>query len=134
LTVSGSEREPLAISGGEKPSTNQRMEITAAIKALEALKRPAKVTLYSDSSYLVNCLSKGWYRKWRLNGWLGSSKKPVANRDLWEALLVLVETKGHDVTFLKVTGHADTKPGHASSEHERFNQLCDELAVAAVPD
>ena len=133
LTVPGSEREPLVLSGGEKPTTNQRMEILAAIRGLEALKQPSRVTIYSDSAYLVNCHKQKWHRKWRINGWVGSTKKPVANRDLWEALLDLVENRGHVVEFEKVAGHADARPGHVSSEHERFNQLCDELAVAAIP-
>jgi ribonuclease HI len=128
----GSE-EPRALSGGETPATNQRMEILAAIKGLEVLTRPSKVTLYSDSAYLVNCHKQQWHRKWRSNGWVGSTRKPVVNRDLWELLIDLVETRGHDVDFEKVTGHADTKRDHVSNEHERFNQLCDELAVAAVP-
>ena len=77
----GAETEPLVLSGGEKPATNQRMEIVAAIKGLEALARPSKVRLYSDSAYLVNCHKQKWHRKWRSNGWLGSSRKPVVNRD-----------------------------------------------------
>jgi ribonuclease HI len=126
--------EPLVLSGGEKPATNQRMEILAAINGLEALAEPSKVTLYADSAYLVNCFNQEWHHKWRSNGWLGSAKKPVVNRDLWEALLDLVETRGHEVIFRRVDGHADKKRGHVSTEHERFNQLCDELAVGAVPD
>jgi ribonuclease HI len=120
------------LTGGERGTTNQRMEMRAAIEGLKALTAPSKVTVYSDSAYLVNCMTQRWYRKWRRNGWLNSKKEPVANRDLWEELLELVEARGHRVFFAKVTGHAD-RLGRASTEHERYNQLCDELAVAAVP-
>ena len=75
------------ISGGEKNTTNLRMEVTAAYIALETIEEGHIVTLYSDSSYLVNCMRRGWYKKWRENGWLNSRKEPVANRDLWERLL-----------------------------------------------
>lgn len=124
---------PRHLSGGEKPATNQRMELTAAIEGLKALKAPCRVTLYADSAYLVNGMNDRWYRGWRRNGWKNSKKQPVANRELWEELADLVENHGHNVMFRKVTGHANRTRGHVSSEHERFNQLCDELAVAAVP-
>jgi len=75
------------ISGGEQDTTNLRMEVTAACVALEMINERHKVTVYSDSSYLVNCMKRGWYEKWRENGWLNYVKEPVANRDLWEKLL-----------------------------------------------
>jgi ribonuclease HI len=131
LTAPGA--APKQLSGGQKPATNQRMELTAAIEALKTLKTPCRVTLYADSAYLVNGMTQRWYLKWRLNGWSNSKKEPVANRELWEALVDLVENRGHEVTFEKVKGHADRTNGHVSSEHERLNQLCDQLAVAAVP-
>jgi ribonuclease HI len=125
--------EPKRLFGGEKPATNQRMELTAAIEGLKSLKTPCQVALYADSAYLVNGMTQRWYLTWRQNGWKNSKKQAVANRELWEALIDLVENQGHEVTFLKVKGHAERSEGHVSSEHERFNQLCDELAVAAVP-
>jgi ribonuclease HI len=131
LTRAGA--EPKQLSGGEKPTTNQRMELTAAIEGLKALKTPCRVTLYADSAYLVNGMTQRWYLNWRRNGWKNSSRRPVANRELWEELVDLVENRGHEVTFLKVKGHADRTSGHVSSEHERLNQLCDRLAVAAIP-
>lgn len=121
------------VSGGEKPSTNQRMEIRAAIEGLKALTKPCVVTVYSDSAYVVNCMERRWFAKWRANGWITSKRTPVENSELWNELLGLVEERGHRVTFVKVAGHADRKAGHVSSEHERFNQLADELAVAAIP-
>src|SRR3712207_7727576 len=72
------------ISGAEPDTTNLRMELTAACAALETIDEGHVVTVYSDSSYLVNCMRRGWYRKWRENGWLNHRNEPVANRDLWE--------------------------------------------------
>src|SRR3990170_2142676 len=74
------------LSGGEAETTNQRMEITAACVALEAIDEGHVVTVYSDSSYLVNCMRRGWHENWRENGWVSHLKRPVANRDLWERL------------------------------------------------
>jgi ribonuclease HI len=126
------EGEPRQLSGGETPSTNQRMELMAAIQGLRAVPEPRRVTLYADSAYLVNGMTQRWYLKWRRNGWINSKKEPVANRELWEALVDLVENHGHEITFAKVKGHAERTKGHVASEHERFNQLCDQLAVAAI--
>jgi ribonuclease HI len=119
--------------GGERDTTNQRMEIRAVIEGLKALKEPCAVTVYSDSAYVINCMNQHWYRKWRGNGWINSTRRPVANRELWEELLSVVEGSGHTIDFAKVSGHADKKRDHVSTEHEIFNQRCDELAVAAVP-
>lgn len=110
-----------ALSGGAGDTTNNRMEITAAIKAMKALKEPCKVRLYSDSAYLVNCMNQGWYRKWQQNGWLNGKKQPVENQDLWKDLLD--EIKRHNVSFHKVKGHSD----------DALNNRCDELARNAVP-
>jgi ribonuclease HI len=125
--------EPIQLSGGAKPATNQRMELTAAIEGLKALKMPSRVTVYADSAYLVNGMKQRWYDKWRKNGWRNSRRQPVANQELWEELADLADNRRHQVTFEKVGGHADRVKGHVSTEHERYNQLCDQLAVAAVP-
>ena len=105
------------MSGGEKETTNNRMELTAAIEALSALKEPCKVTMTSDSQYLINGITKGWAVSWRKNGWKKSDKSPALNPDLWQKLLDLLEI--HDVEFIWVKGHA----GHP------YNERCDELAT-----
>lgn len=106
------------LSGGEADTTNNRMELTAAIEGLSALKEPCKVTLYSDSQYLVNGIQKGWAKKWKANGWMRNRKEPAINPDLWEKLLTLFDY--HQVTLVWVKGHA----GHPE------NERCDRLAVA----
>lgn len=109
------------ISGYEADTTNQRMEMRAALEALRVLKvSNRQVWLYSDSAYLVNAFNRGWTKNWQLNGWRNSKKEPVANRDLWEDLLL--ETERNQVEFIKIKGHA----GH---EH---NERCDELARQAI--
>lgn len=108
------------LSGGEKHTTNQRMELQAALQALKALKRPCKVRLYSDSAYLINAFNQNWLENWQRNGWLTVAKKPVENKELWQALLVVA--KRHQVTWIKVKGHADNQ----------WNNRCDELARAAA--
>jgi ribonuclease HI len=97
----GGERE---ISGAEPHTTNQRMELTAAIEGLAAIPGRRRVNLYTDSAYVMNCFRDRWYEKWEKNGWLGSGKKPVTNRDLWERLIA--ETRRHDVVWHKVRGHS----------------------------
>jgi ribonuclease HI len=119
-------------SGGERPSSNQKMEIMAVIEGLKALKKPCAVTVFADSAYVINCMNDGWFVKWRKNGWVDSKKKPVVNRELWEQLLDAVENRGHTVRFEKVPGHADLL-GHALTVPEQFNLRCDDLAVAACP-
>jgi ribonuclease HI len=109
------------ISGGEQNTTNNRMELTAAMQALKELKEPCQVKLHSDSAYLVNCFQQGWYKGWIKNGWKNSKKQPVENKDLWIQLLELMKT--HQVEYIKVKGHANNE----------LNNRCDELAVAAVP-
>lgn len=106
------------LSGGEKNTTNNRMELTAAIMALSALKEPCKVTLISDSKYLVDGITKGWAKGWRAKGWRKSDGKPALNPDLWQKLLELIET--HEVSFVWIKGH---------NEHPE-NERCDQLAVA----
>jgi ribonuclease HI len=108
------------LSGGFRLTTNNRMEITAAIAGLEHLRRPSRVTLYSDSRYLVDAMSKGWARRWKTNGWRRGTGEPALNPDLWERLLALCDL--HQVRFQWVRGHA----GHPE------NELCDRLAVAAA--
>jgi ribonuclease HI len=101
------------------------MEITAACVALERIDEGHTVTIYSDASYVVNCMRRGWYKKWQENGWLNHRKAPVANRDLWERLLQA--TQRHDkVLWRKVRGHSKSGGPHNSG-----NERADELAVAA---
>lgn len=122
LTYGGETRE---ISGGEPDTTNQRMEVTAACVALETIDEGHVVTVYSDSSYLVNCMRRGWHEKWRENGWINGLKEPVANRDLWERLLEA--TKRHrEIRWKKVKGHQKS-----AGPHKAGNYRADELAVAA---
>lgn len=106
------------ISGGEPSTTNNRMELTAVISALQALKYPCIVELYSDSKYVIDALSKGWARSWKRKGWMRNEKEKALNPDLWETLLNLVDI--HDVHYHWVKGHATNK----------YNNRCDELAVA----
>lgn len=102
------------LSGGERQTTNNRMELTAVIEALKALKEPCRVKVYSDSAYIVNCFHEKWYVKWEKTGF----KK---NPDLWQELLRLVRM--HEVEFVKVKGHSD----------DELNNRCDALARAAIP-
>lgn len=108
------------ISGGVRASTNNRMEMTAAVEALKTLKEPCRVILHTDSQYLKNAFTNGWIKNWKKNGWKTAAKKPVKNKDLW---LVLDELMGkHQVDFKFVRGHS----GHPE------NERCDELAKAAA--
>lgn len=108
------------MSGAEGDTTNNRMELTAIIKGLSALKFGCDVTLYSDSAYCVDAFNQGWIYGWLKNGWRTADKSDVKNSDLWQTLVGL--TKKHNVTFVKVKGHAD-------NEH---NNRCDALARAAI--
>ncbi len=117
LSASGTEKE---LSGGEAATTNNRMELTAAIVGLSALKRPCEVTLYSDSKYLVDAIQKGWAKSWKSRGWRRSGNEPALNPDLWQQLLDLLEI--HQVTFVWVKGHA----GHPQ------NERCDQLATGEI--
>lgn len=108
------------ISGAEEQTTNNRMELFAVISALECLKEPCEVTLYSDSAYTVNSFVNGWIYDWEKSNWKKADKKDVLNSDLWKRLLAL--TRLHKVTFVKVKGHADNE----------YNNVCDKLATDAV--
>lgn len=108
------------LSGGEKETTNNRMELMAIIMGLDALKEPCEVDLFSDSAYAVNAVSEGWLYAWKSKGWTKSDKKEVKNVDLWEKLLVLLAK--HKVSFLKVKGHADNE----------LNNRCDKIARSEV--
>ena len=115
LEVNGHEKE---LSGGESSTTNNRMELTAVIEGLSALKEPCIVELYSDSKYVIDSLEKGWARSWQKRGWVKSDKTPALNPDLWEKLLSLADL--HQIRCHWVKGHA---------ENEKNNR-CDQLAVA----
>ena len=106
------------LSGAEAETTNNRMELTAVIMALKALKEPCDVELTTDSKYVCDAVNKGWVYSWRKNGWRKADKKPALNVDLWEQLLELLEA--HSVSFVWVKGHN----GHP------YNERCDRLAVA----
>ena len=106
--------------GSDKQTTNNRMELSAAIAGLEALKSPCEVELWSDSKYLVDAITKNWARSWKAKGWKKSDGKPALNADLWEKLLALLEI--HTVKLVWVRGH---------NGHE-YNERCDRLAVAAA--
>lgn len=108
------------ISKGFFNTTNNRMELLAAITALEQLTESCEVVLYSDSKYLVDGMTKGWAKSWKANNWIKSDKKKALNIDLWERLLVLCNT--HDVEFRWVKGHAGNE----------YNEICDRLAVEAA--
>lgn len=108
------------ISGAEKETTNNRMELTAPIMALRLLKKPCNVTIYSDSAYLVNAFSQGWIYNWQKNGWKTADKKDVKNKELWEEIYKF--TKTHKIEWVKVKGHSDNE----------LNNLCDKMAVNAI--
>lgn len=105
------------ISGREEQTTNNRMELLAVIKGLEALKEKCNVNVYSDSQYVVDAFNQNWISSWGANGWKTAGKKDVKNPDLWQRLLEL--TLMHSVTFIKVKGHADNE----------YNNRCDKIAV-----
>lgn len=105
------------LSGGEEETTNNRMELTAVIEALGALKEPCNVTLTTDSKYVCDAINKGWVYSWKKNGWRKADKKPALNVDLWEKLLS--ELERHNVEFIWVKGHN----GHF------YNERCDKMAV-----
>lgn len=115
LIYNGIEKE---VSGGQKDTTNNKMEMMAVIKGLEMLKEPCEVDVYSDSAYVVNSIEKGWIYSWKKNGWKKADKKEVKNIDLWEKLLKLLEI--HKVSFKKVKGHST----------DELNNRCDRLAVS----
>lgn len=111
------------IRGGARNTTNQRMELTGCIEALECLRgERLEVVVFSDSAYLVNGMQQKWYERWEKNGWLNYSRKPVENRDLWERILTLV--RKHQVVFRKVAGHSGVAQ----------NERADELARLAISE
>ena len=114
LVYGGREKE---LSGGERETTNNRMELSAVIAALSALKEPCDITLTSDSKYVVDAVTKGWVQSWKKNGWRKADKSPALNVDLWEQLLPLLQM--HQVQFVWVRGHN----GHP------YNERCDVLAT-----
>ena len=114
LCYKGTEKE---LSGGDRQTTNNRMELLGVISALRALKEPCRVELYSDSKYVIDALEKGWAVSWRKRGWIKSDKKPALNADLWAELLDL--TARHEMSYHWVKGHADNP----------YNNRCDALAV-----
>ena len=116
LRYGGRSRE---LSGGFRKTTNNRMELLGVIAGLDALKDPCRVTIYSDSRYIVDAVNKGWARRWKANGWRRNKKEKALNPDLWDRLLTLLDT--HDTEFRWVKGHA----GNAG------NERADALAVAA---
>jgi ribonuclease HI len=110
------------IKKGFKNTTNNIMEMTAAIEGLLMLKEPCRVKLYSDSAYLVNAFNQKWLEKWVRNGWKTANKEPVKNADLWMKLLEL--SNYHEIEFIKVKGHSDNE----------LNNRCDELANQAMDE
>ena len=117
LMYQGNKKE---MSGGAKQTTNNIMELTAALEALKQLKFPCEVELYSDSAYLVNAFNQKWIEGWKKKNWTNSSKEPVKNKEIWQELDKL--TNIHKVKFIKVKGHADNE----------YNNRCDELARNAI--
>lgn len=117
LIYKESEKE---ISGFQEDTTNNKMEIMAVIKGLELLKEKCRVTVYSDSAYVVDSVTKGWVYSWKKNNWIKSDRKQAKNIDLWERLLELIDK--HEITFKKVKGHSDNI----------YNNKCDELATSEV--
>lgn len=108
------------ISGFEENTTNNRMELKAAIEALKSLKGPCLVELYSDSAYLINCFEKKWLEGWKINGWRNSSKDEVKNIEMWKVLDELNNT--HNIKWIKVKGHSDNE----------YNNRCDKLATGEI--
>lgn len=116
LRYNGDERE---LSGGAPDTTNNRMEMTAVIEALKALKRPCHVKIHSDSALIINAFTQGWIENWQKKGWKKADKKPVENRDLWEEMLRAAEP--HHIEWIKVKGHSGIED----------NERADQLAVEA---
>lgn len=108
------------LSGFVPETTNNRMEVFAAIQGFSALKKPCAVTLYSDSAYLVNAFNQKWIHNWQRNGWKTAAKQPVENQDLWKMLLIVMQS--HDVTYVKVKGHSTNA----------LNNRCDQLATDQI--
>jgi ribonuclease HI len=118
IIIDGAEERTL--SGAELNTTNQRMELMAAIEGLAAIPGRRHARLHSDSAYVVNCFRDRWWERWERTGWVGTGKRPVTNRDLWERLLA--ESRRHDVVWVKVVGHSG----------DLLNERVDALARAAI--
>lgn len=121
LVYGGHQKE---IFGGEADTTNNRMELTALLRAFEAIVKDGQsIEVYSDSSYLVNCFRSRWYENWRQNGWKTSAKKPVENRDLWESIIPYLEK--HQIRFFRVKGHINlnSKKTDFDSLYREFMEL-----------
>ncbi len=108
------------ISGYDPCTTNNIMELTAALESLKRLKEPCQVCLYSDSAYLIRGFNDGWIYNWQKNSWLNSKKEPVANKELWQELIL--QNERHQITWIKVKGHSDNQ----------LNNRCDELATGEI--
>lgn len=117
LVYQGNKKE---LSGFVEETTNNRMELTAAMQGLLALKEQCKVNLFTDSAYIHNAFDKGWIIAWQNNGWMTKNKTPVENQDLWKVLVNL--NKDHKIVWNKVKGHAD----------DELNNRCDQLARAEI--
>lgn len=111
------------VSGAERATTSQRMEMTALLMALRHIKAPAHIVIHIDSAYVKNCFVRGWYRKWQSNGWRNAEGKPVANRDLWSALIQEM-ARPLSIKWVKVKGHRGIE----------FNEIVDRAAVQARRD
>ena len=109
----------IELSGSEKSTTNNRMELLAPIKALKKIKTEAKTTIFTDSTYLKNGITE-WIKKWEINGWKSANKKPIKNKDLWQELKILTQKK--DITWKWVKAHAGNT----------LNELADQLATKAI--
>ena len=118
IVIDGADEREL--SGGATPTTNQRMELQAALEGLRSIEGRRRIALYSDSAYLINCFRDKWYARWQQNGWKNAQKRPVENRDLWEGLIAVAAA--HDVTWHKVAGHSG----------DPLNDRADHLARAAI--
>ncbi|MDA0875630.1 MAG: ribonuclease HI [Bacteroidetes bacterium] len=117
LLFNGRER---VVTGAEKDTTNNRMELDAVVESLRVLKEPCTVSVHTDSAYIANAFNDGWIDNWQRRGWMTAGKKPVKNQDLWKDLLRLMAQ--HEVSFVKVKGHAD----------DELNNRVDRLAVEAL--
>ncbi|MDA1332887.1 MAG: ribonuclease HI [Bacteroidetes bacterium] len=117
LMYNGRER---VVTGAEKLTTNNRMELAAVVESIRVLKEPGVIAVHTDSAYIANAFNEGWIENWLRRGWMTAGKKPVKNQDLWKDLLSLM--KQHEVTFVKVKGHADNE----------WNNRVDRLAVEAL--
>lgn len=116
------DNKPVMLSGYEPKTTNQRMELKAAIEAIKVCDKNSDIELYSDSAYMCNTFNNGWIKRWVKNGWKNANGESVANKDLMEELLYLITTINGDVAFYKVKGHVDNI----------FNNTCDELAKSII--